>query len=80
VQRRGYGEERFLPRKGEVLIWHANLLHGGSAVINQCRSRWSQVSHYYFRGCGYTTPMLHTSDAEPLGEQWRHAPLDLSRA
>ena len=80
VQRRGYGEERFLPRKGEVLIWHANLLHGGSAVSNKGRSRWSQVSHYYFRGCGYTTPMLHTSDAEPLGEQWRHAPLDLTRA
>jgi len=80
VQRRGYGEERFLPRQGEVLIWHANLLHGGSTVINQCRSRWSQVSHYYFRGCDYTTPLLHTSDAEPLGQQWRQAPLDLTRA
>ncbi|UPM49172.1 phytanoyl-CoA dioxygenase family protein [Synechococcus sp. A10-1-5-1] len=78
VQHKGYREDVFLARKGEVLIWHANLLHGGSAVCNKRRSRWSQVSHYYFRGCGYTTPLLHTSDADLLGDQWRLSPLDLS--
>ena len=77
VQRKGYREEVFLARKGEVLIWQANLLHGGSAVGNKRRSRWSQVSHYYFRGCGYTTPLLHTSDADTLGDQWRQSPLDI---
>lgn len=79
VQRKGYEQQVFLARKGELLIWHANLLHGGSAVRNKRRSRWSQVSHYYFRGCSYTTPLLHTSDADPLGDQWRLAPLDLSQ-
>ena len=78
VQQKGYREEMFLARKGEVLIWHANLLHGGSAVGNTRLSRWSQVSHYYFRGCSYTTPLLNTSDADPLGDQWRLSPLDLS--
>jgi hypothetical protein len=47
-------------------------------VGNTRRSRWSQVSHYYFRGCAYTTPLLHTSDADQLGDQWRLSPLDLS--
>jgi ectoine hydroxylase-related dioxygenase (phytanoyl-CoA dioxygenase family) len=80
VDRKGYRPEAFLAQKGEVLIWHANLLHGGSPVPNKTLSRWSQVSHYYFRGCGYTTPLLQTSDAEALGNQWRTAPLDLTQA
>ncbi len=80
VDRKGYRADAFLAQKGEVLIWHANLLHGGSPVRNRTLSRWSQVSHYYFRGCGYTTPLLQTSDAEALGNQWRTAPLDLTQA
>ncbi|HBF20103.1 MAG TPA: phytanoyl-CoA dioxygenase, partial [Cryomorphaceae bacterium] len=39
--------ETFLPRKGDVLIWHANLLHGGSPVTNPDRTRKSMVLHYY---------------------------------
>lgn len=39
--------QRFLPRKGDVLIWHANLLHGGSPVKNKEQSRKSMVLHYY---------------------------------
>lgn len=79
VARKGYPRELFLPQKGEVLIWHANLLHGGSAVRNKQLSRWSQVSHYYFRGCSYTTPLLQTCDATAPGNHWRPAPLDLTR-
>ncbi|MDM7958664.1 MAG: phytanoyl-CoA dioxygenase family protein [Synechococcus sp. WH 8007] len=80
VKLKGYQRELFLPQKGEVLIWHANLLHGGSAVRNKQLSRWSQVSHYYFRGCDYTTPLLQTLDGEGFEKQWQRTPLDLTRA
>lgn len=50
--------EYFLPKKGQALIWSANLLHGGSAHTNPERTRWSQVTHYFFEDCAYITPML----------------------
>lgn len=37
--------DRFLPRKGDVLIWHADLPHGGS-LITQSRTRRSLVVHF----------------------------------
>ena len=46
----------FLARKGQALIWLANLLHGGSAQHDPRRTRWSQVTHYYFEDCIYYTP------------------------
>jgi len=45
-------------RKGEALIWHANLLHGGAPRKDPSRSRHSQVTHYFFEGCRYLTPLL----------------------
>ena len=79
VKQQGYPRRLFTARKGDVLIWYANLLHGGSAVKNRRLSRWSQVSHYYFDGCSYTTPLWQTVDAPPDGDQWRHQPLDLTQ-
>lgn len=48
--------ETFLARKGEALIWCANLLHGGSTQTDARRTRWSQVTHFYFENCLYYTP------------------------
>lgn len=62
--------QTFLARKGQALIWCANLLHGGSARLDPRLTRWSQVTHYYFEDCLYYTPAY--SD-EPLGR------LDLRR-
>lgn len=56
--------EHFLARKGQALIWAANLLHGGSLQTDPTRTRWSQVTHYFFDDCVYYTPAF--SD-EPLG-------------
>ena len=42
---------------GQALIWAANLMHGGDAIRDPSRTRLSQVTHYYFRGCSYYTPM-----------------------
>lgn len=50
--------QHFLPKKGEALIWMANLLHGGAHQNDPYRSRWSQVTHYFFSDCCYITPML----------------------
>lgn len=40
----------FTPRKGTVLIWHANLLHGGSPRTDLRPSRKSLVGHYFAQG------------------------------
>jgi hypothetical protein len=52
----GSQEETFLARKGQALIWCANLLHGGSHQTDPHLTRWSQVTHYYFDDCIYYTP------------------------
>lgn len=49
----------FLGQKGEAIIWAANLLHGGSKMIDPNTTRLSQVTHYYFEGCQhYYCPMF----------------------
>lgn len=45
AQQRGIGLETFLARKGDVLVWHADLPHGGSR-IQQMRPRRSLVLHF----------------------------------
>lgn len=52
----GAAQEVFLARKGQALIWSANLLHGGSHQTDPTLTRWSQVTHYYFDDCIYYTP------------------------
>ena len=41
---------------GEAVIWQANLLHGGSPIRNFDRTRYSQVTHYFFDQAAYYTP------------------------
>jgi len=40
----------FHARKGDVLIWHANLLHGGSARKDMQFSRKAVVCHFFVKG------------------------------
>jgi ectoine hydroxylase-related dioxygenase (phytanoyl-CoA dioxygenase family) len=42
----GFDRVTFLPRKGDLLIWHANLVHGGSPVSDPAATRRSLVGHY----------------------------------
>jgi hypothetical protein len=65
VETSGLKRELFLAKKGQALIWAANLLHGGSVQADPTRTRWSQVTHYYFEDCIYYTPAF--SD-EALGQ------------
>ena len=65
IDAHGTRPETFLARKGQALIWAANLLHGGSLQNDPTLTRWSQVTHYYFEDCIYYTPAF--SD-EPIGQ------------
>jgi hypothetical protein len=38
-------------KKGHAIIWAANLLHGGSKMLNTKLTRKSQVIHYHFKNC-----------------------------
>ena len=45
-------------KKGDIIIWHSNLLHGGSKRNNINLTRKSIVIHYFFENCKYWTPLL----------------------
>lgn len=51
-------KESVTMKKGQCLIWAANLLHGGDPIIDESRTRFSQVTHYFFEDCFYYTPLL----------------------
>ncbi len=44
--RQGYERRSFLPKKGDVLIWHADLPHGGGEITKPGVTRRSLVTHY----------------------------------
>lgn len=43
--------------RGEGIVWAANLYHGGDPILDPSRTRYSQVTHYYFEGCSYYAPL-----------------------
>ena len=57
VEQSGITPQTFTPKKGQALIWLSNLLHGGQRHADSDKTRWSQVTHYYFDDCAYYTPM-----------------------
>jgi hypothetical protein len=59
VEKQALKREVFRAAKGQALIWTSNLLHGGSVQVDTNRTRWSQVTHYFFEGCAYTTPVAN---------------------
>jgi len=42
----GLQEQTFLAKKGDALIWHADLAHGGAAIKKEGSTRQSLVGHY----------------------------------
>ena len=56
-------------KKGQVLIWHANLIHGGSRIGDVNRTRYSQVTHYFRKGSLYFSPI--TSGKSLLKRSYR---------
>jgi phytanoyl-CoA hydroxylase len=66
----GLAEERFYPNQGDVLIWSADLVHGGSPILDPTLTRRSLVAH----GCPVTAnPHFYSylpgnRTAVPLGD------------
>jgi ectoine hydroxylase-related dioxygenase (phytanoyl-CoA dioxygenase family) len=57
-------------RKGEAFVWAANLLHGGSARSGTL-TRHSQVTHFFFEGCKYYSPLSSRgADVGWLNPEW----------
>ena len=50
VEERHIEPHHFHAKKGDVLIWHANLIHGGSMRRNVQLSRKSLVCHFFVKG------------------------------
>jgi hypothetical protein len=46
LEEKGLAEKKFLAKRGEILIWHGSLVHGGSPVTNPEKTRQSFVLHF----------------------------------
>ncbi|MFY0644696.1 MAG: phytanoyl-CoA dioxygenase family protein [Bacteroidia bacterium] len=47
LEQHEWQKEVFYAKKGDVLIWHGNLLHGGMPHLNMNKTRRSLVIHYF---------------------------------
>lgn len=47
VDKRGLGDEYFVAKRGDLFVWNAFLLHGGSAICNDELTRKSLVTHFW---------------------------------
>lgn len=45
-QRRGLERRKFMAKRGDILLWHADLAYGGAPVLNQDLTCRSLVGHY----------------------------------
>ena len=45
-EERGLKTAKFMAKKGDVLIWHADLMHGGAPIQDRSRTRKSLVAHF----------------------------------
>ena len=47
IKKADFKQQEFHAKKGDVLIWHANLVHGGAPILQKGLTRKSMVVHYY---------------------------------
>jgi len=66
-----FEKKRFFAKKGDLLIWSSNIIHGGSLVTKEGATRWSQVTHYFFKDCYYYTPMLSNMVTKEIFLRWK---------
>lgn len=67
---RGTPLEYFWPKKGSVLIWHADLAHGGAPIVNSHYTRKSIVFHY----CPLSARPAYFDDPGAAMSEFRTAP------
>ncbi|HUM53009.1 MAG TPA: phytanoyl-CoA dioxygenase family protein [Chitinophagales bacterium] len=47
IAENNFEKKIFLAKKGDVFVWHANLMHGGEPMLKKELSRKSMVVHYF---------------------------------
>jgi glutamate-1-semialdehyde 2,1-aminomutase len=62
IRKQGLKPLPALVKKGQVIIWASNLIHGGAERRDRSRSRHSQLTSYFFPGCRYYTPLYSEPD------------------
>lgn len=70
----GQKKEVFHVKKGQALIWSANLFHGGEPIRRPGSTRHSQVTHYFFKDCMYYSPIW--SDL-PIEKMYMRCPVNI---
>ena len=56
AEKRGVEKQYFRPKKGDLLLWHGGLAHGGAPIRNNALTRRSLVGHYCAEGI---RPLYH---------------------
>ena len=61
-------------KKGQALIWAANMLHGGcnvEGITDLTKTRLTQANHYFYRGCSeYYHPMFSNKLKGEYATKW----------
>ena len=63
----GYERKLFMPKKGDVLIWHAALVHEGVPIEDETATRWSHVTHYTSEACMPPDHVKRDKKGRPIG-------------
>jgi hypothetical protein len=58
-------------KKGQALIWAANLLHGGMKIVDKNSTRLTQAIHYFYKDCTrYYHPMFSNIYEGKYAKKW----------
>ena len=67
VSKKKLKQEKAIIKRGECLIWSANLIHGGPPATVEKLRRLSQVTHYFFQGADYMwVPVASNVDEDDI--------------
>ena len=50
IEEKNLKAQTFLPKKGDLMIWHTNLIHGSLAKKDSSLTRKSLIMHYFAKG------------------------------
>jgi hypothetical protein len=70
IKEKSYQRKLGIIKKGQAIIWHANLLHGGSPQTDKAKTRNSQVTHYYFEGAKPWRQLQSSAGKEYFEPNW----------
>lgn len=62
IDKKGYQPELGVIKKGQAVVWSANIMHGGSFQKDKSLTRHSQVTHYYIGNPKCWRPTLSSKD------------------